>query len=402
MGQATQRRENRVRDRLIAALQEDLSEIHRPELVEMPDGALAAMPVEELQETYGRSAGHFVQQWDRLLAGWLAEIERRARILRAEPGAAGEATKPMPAERDADGPDPMELAVLPILQKANRLLEMLGRKSALAEALVGPRTRELLTHECCKAIAGEADPRLYDLVYSRLQTVMQCVRTGGTRHAAGQRARARHRRQVVAAFAPGAKRAEAPAVRRAVTPTASSARSGLIGRAEKPVAEQIAAAQRALDLDPRTLTRALLLGVPDEVAVEMHRVFEDRNLSAYNVPLHEEAAALITGYGFGVIVLHPDGRTAASEVAVTRVAEAISGSSMNRGVALVVAGDGPEAAERACHELRRWSLRPGKRPLPARRHAGWIAELKELVEEEFKAAHAERQRVERAPTGRRK
>jgi len=393
MGQATQRREHRVRDKLLAALQEDLSKIRRPELVEMPDGALAALPVEELQETYGRSTGHFVQQWDRLLAGWLAEIERRARILRAEPAAASEATRPMPAVKDVDGPGPMELAVLPILQKANRLLEMLGRKSALAEALVGPRTRELLTHECCKAIAGEADPRLYDLVYSRLHTVMQSVRTGSTRHAAGQRARVRHRRQVAAAFAPGAKRTETPAVRRMVAPATPPARGGSIPRAGKPIVQQIAAAQRSLDFDPRTLTRALLLGVPDEVAAEVHRVFEDRNLSAYNVPLHEEAAALVTAYGFGVIVLHPDA-TAASEAALTRIAEAISASPMNRVVALVVAGDGPEAAERACEELRGWGLRPGKRPLPARSRAGWIAELMELVEEEFKASLVGRVRVE--------
>jgi hypothetical protein len=393
MAQATQRRENRVRDRLLAALQEDLSEIRRPELVEMPDGALAALPVEELQETYGRSAGHFVQQWDRLLAGWLAEIERRARILRAEPAAASEATRPMPAAKDADGPGPMELAVLPILQKANRLLKTLGRKSALAEALVGPRTRELLTHECCKAIAGEADPRLYDLVYSRLHTVMQSVRTGSTRHAAGQRARARHRRQVAAAFEPGAKRAEAPAVRRTVAPATPPALGGSIPRAGKPVAEQIAAAQRALALCPRTLTRALFLGVPDEVAAEVHQVFEDNHLGAYSAPLHEDAAALIAGYGFGLIVLHPDG-TAASETAVARIAEAISASSVNRDLAIVVAGDGAEAADRAAKELRRRGLRPSGRPLPARSRVGWIAELMELVEEEFKASLLGRVRPE--------
>jgi hypothetical protein len=160
MGQATERRENRLRDRLLEALKGDLSEIRRPELVEMPDGALAAMPIEALQESYAHSAGRFVEQWNRLLATWLAEIDRRARCLLAEIEPSAETTGSNAPVADDGRRNETELAVLPILEKANRPLEVLASKSVLAEKLVGPRTRELLTHECCKAIAGEADPRL--------------------------------------------------------------------------------------------------------------------------------------------------------------------------------------------------------------------------------------------------
>ena len=97
---------------------------------------------EDLQQLVSSEPAQFVGVWNQYLNGWCREAIARGHAL-----VCGNA-----ATKDA--------LVLPILHKAERLLAALGEE---AERLVGASTRELLTHECCKAVAGATDPRLYTL-----------------------------------------------------------------------------------------------------------------------------------------------------------------------------------------------------------------------------------------------
>lgn len=95
---------------------------------------------EDLRPLVTSNPTQFLCVWNLYLNGWCREAIARGRALKDGTTAS------------------VGVAVLPILHKAERLLAALG---ADAEHLVGARTRELLTHECCKAIAGATDPRLY-------------------------------------------------------------------------------------------------------------------------------------------------------------------------------------------------------------------------------------------------
>ena len=129
-----------------------------PELLAKLNGDLTALPYEKLQTLYERSPGRFRARLEPAAVG-LAGGDRsqgayrsRSRCDRAgQRGGSGPEN-----EAAADAPSATETAVLPILDKANRLLAELGERNKVAELLVGQTTRELLTHECCKAIAGEA------------------------------------------------------------------------------------------------------------------------------------------------------------------------------------------------------------------------------------------------------
>lgn len=84
---------------------------------------------------------HF--EWNRRLDGWLAEINRRAKLLRVDKA--------------------HELAskrVFGVLEHVNELLAQCGPD---VEALVGASTRDTITHECCKALALAVAPNLYRL-----------------------------------------------------------------------------------------------------------------------------------------------------------------------------------------------------------------------------------------------
>ena len=108
--------------------------------------------IEDLRQLITSKPTQFVRVWNLYLNGWCRDASARGRALKE--GAAITA-KP---------------AVFAILHKAERLLSALGDE---AQRLVGRRTREFLTHECCKAVAGATDHRLYALTHDSVYQVMQ-------------------------------------------------------------------------------------------------------------------------------------------------------------------------------------------------------------------------------------
>jgi len=108
---------------------------------------------QDLQSLFTRNPDHFVRVWDLYLRGWCEEVAARARALKHG------ATESMLG------------SVFGVLEKAERLLRLIG---ADAEHLVGPRTRQILLHECCKAVAKATDPRIFlfenDSVYRLMET----------------------------------------------------------------------------------------------------------------------------------------------------------------------------------------------------------------------------------------
>ena len=94
----------------------------------------------ELQALFTRNPQRFADIWHHYLNGWCAEVEARARGVRC------------------GRPKASFQAVYAIPEKAERLLEAIGPE---AERLVGAQTRELLEHECAKAVAKATDIRIY-------------------------------------------------------------------------------------------------------------------------------------------------------------------------------------------------------------------------------------------------
>jgi hypothetical protein len=90
-----------------------------------------------------RDRKQFCIEWNRRLSGWLAEVHKRGRLLRAD------AEKEVVKER-----------VFAVLEQVNRLLELCGPG---VESLVGASTRDILTHECCRTLAIAVAPELYRL-----------------------------------------------------------------------------------------------------------------------------------------------------------------------------------------------------------------------------------------------
>ena len=107
---------------------------------------------ERLRDLFVRDPEQFDWVWNRYLTGWANEIVVRGRSLRAHES----------PDKDSD--------VLAILNKAERLLAAVGDA---AERRVGHGTRQLLGHECCKAIAAATDSRLYLLTHDSVYRVME-------------------------------------------------------------------------------------------------------------------------------------------------------------------------------------------------------------------------------------
>lgn len=108
--------------------------------------------VEDLRCLLTSNPLQFVQVWNLYLDGWCRDAAARGR--RMSDRAFGKSEEP----------------VFALAEKAERLLEGLG---AEADRLVGARTRLVLNHACCKAVAGATDPLLYrfsqDSVLRRLR-----------------------------------------------------------------------------------------------------------------------------------------------------------------------------------------------------------------------------------------
>ena len=98
--------------------------------------------VRDLQELYQRDRAGFDRMWNNLMSAWAHDIMARGRRLRA------------------DFASQADTGVFSVLDKAERLIAAVGPE---AEARVGHATRELLSHECCKAVAAAGDPNLYTL-----------------------------------------------------------------------------------------------------------------------------------------------------------------------------------------------------------------------------------------------
>lgn len=85
---------------------------------------------------------HFKVEWRRMLEQWSMEAIRRGQLLRQ-----GHA-------------DARHLPVFDVLKKAQRVLALCGSE---ADCLVGPMTRELLSHDCSMAFAHGVEPGMYRL-----------------------------------------------------------------------------------------------------------------------------------------------------------------------------------------------------------------------------------------------
>ena len=88
----------------------------------------------------------FKIEWETMLRYWTLEAIRRGKMLQQEP---------TPEQTESQ-----QLPVFGVLKKAERLLALCGPE---AENLVGPRTRELLNHDCGKSFALAVDPNMYHL-----------------------------------------------------------------------------------------------------------------------------------------------------------------------------------------------------------------------------------------------
>lgn len=84
----------------------------------------------------------FKVEWRLMLDHWSLEAIRRGQMLGRGHAAA------------------RHLPVFEVLSKALRILAMCGPE---AECLVGAKTRELLSHDCCKAFAIAVEPGMYKL-----------------------------------------------------------------------------------------------------------------------------------------------------------------------------------------------------------------------------------------------
>jgi hypothetical protein len=98
--------------------------------------------VEQLCALVLKSSARFQCKWYELLRCWSLEAYSRGR--RLQNGREGEENK----------------LVFDILEKAKRLLAKCGPE---AERLVGAKTRELLSHDCSKAVALAVDSNMYHL-----------------------------------------------------------------------------------------------------------------------------------------------------------------------------------------------------------------------------------------------
>ena len=94
----------------------------------------------ELQRLSACNPQRFTEIWQHNLTGWCAEVEARGRGLRR------------------GNPKASFQSLYAIPKKAERLLKAIGSE---AECLVGTQTREVLEHECAKAVAKATDIRIY-------------------------------------------------------------------------------------------------------------------------------------------------------------------------------------------------------------------------------------------------
>jgi hypothetical protein len=94
----------------------------------------------DLQALSIQNPKRFIDVWHCYLTGWCEEIVSRGRSLKR------------------GAPRVSLRSVSAIREKAERLLSAIGSD---AEHMVGERTREILGHECSKAIASATDPRIY-------------------------------------------------------------------------------------------------------------------------------------------------------------------------------------------------------------------------------------------------
>jgi hypothetical protein len=96
-----------------------------------------------LKELARQDTRIFLKEWQKRLDSWVDEIRRRGQHLRNE-----------------DQSDERQAWVFEVLEQAERLLTLCGPEVG---RLVGAYTRDILIHECCKAVAFAIDPRMYSL-----------------------------------------------------------------------------------------------------------------------------------------------------------------------------------------------------------------------------------------------
>ena len=97
---------------------------------------------QDLKALAERNPSHFNRIWNLYVVGWCEEIAARTRSLNSK------------HRKDTRG-----IAVLfDVSKKAERLLAMMG---PTAERQVGTHTREILNHECCKAVEALTGTHLY-------------------------------------------------------------------------------------------------------------------------------------------------------------------------------------------------------------------------------------------------
>lgn len=105
---------------------------------------------------------HLKATWGRLLNCWILEAIRRGQKLQQEHDPAQKKAVLRGEKFDPESLDP-ERHVYGILEKAERLLALCSKLGPEVERLVGAETRDLLNHNCAKAIALAVDPNMYHL-----------------------------------------------------------------------------------------------------------------------------------------------------------------------------------------------------------------------------------------------
>jgi hypothetical protein len=100
----------------------------------------------DLRQLAISNPARFQSEWETMLHYWTLEAIRRGKKLQQDP-----------APEQTNVP---QLPVFDILKKAERLLALCGPEG---ERLVGTKTRDLLSHDCGKAVALAVDPNMYRL-----------------------------------------------------------------------------------------------------------------------------------------------------------------------------------------------------------------------------------------------
>ena len=117
----------------------------------------------ELHSLAVGNPAHLKVTWGKLLNCWVLEAIRRGQRRQQEPDSALKVAALRGEKFDPNSLDP-ERHVYGILEKAERLLARCSNQfGPEVEHLVGAETRELLNHNCAKAVALAVDPNMYHL-----------------------------------------------------------------------------------------------------------------------------------------------------------------------------------------------------------------------------------------------